>query len=149
MTQPPLEPLRRLRETGSGAQPGARREHDAQPEADDDGSTRYRCGHCGNLIARAADLFSMIGHDGPRVFVNPHGLVFEIVTLRSAQGLVGVGGATREHTWFVGYAWQVVCCLGCGVHLGWRFTAASTGARPPSFYGLIRRGLTEERDEEG
>ena len=149
MIESPLEPLFCLREAEGGAQPGARREQDAQPEADDEGSTRYRCSHCGSLIARAADLFSMTGHDGPRVFVNPHGLVFEIVTLRSAQGLVGVGGATREHTWFAGYAWQVVCCLGCGVHLGWRFTAVSSGASPPSFYGLIRRGLTEERDEEG
>ncbi len=149
MTQSTLERPRCLREAGSGAQPGAQREPDARPETDDEGSTRYRCSRCGSLIARAADLFSAAGQDGPRVYVNPHGLVFEIVTLRSAQGLVGVGGATNEHTWFAGYAWQVVCCLGCGVHLGWRFTAVGAGASPSSFFGLIRSGLVEERDAEG
>jgi len=139
----------RVREAGGGTQPGAQRDPDARPEADDEGSIRYRCSQCGHLIARAADLFAAAGHDGPRVFVNPHGLVFEVLTLRTAQGLVGIGGATSEHTWFAGYAWQAVCCLGCGVHLGWRFTAASPGASPPSFFGLIRRGLVEERDEDG
>lgn len=125
-----------------GEQPGARPGGEERPEADDGSAgPRLRCATCGRRIASASALFSTGGAAGPSVYVNPHGLVFEILTVRDAQGLVAVGGATAEHTWFPGYAWQVVCCSSCGTHLGWRFTSSS--AEPPVFYGLIRSALRE------
>ncbi len=81
----------------------------------------------------------MIG-ETPQVFVNPHGLVYELVTLRRAIHVVGIGRPTTEFTWFPGYAWQVVACARCAAHLGWEYRAIA-GSSPPSFYGLIRSEL--------
>jgi cereblon len=127
-----------------GCRPAAERSADERPALDDTGSGKLRCSTCANLIARYSALFSMTGRDGPTVFVNPHGRVFELVTVRTAQGLFGVGGTTTAHTWFAGYAWQVVLCLQCSTHLGWRFSAAGSGVSPPSFFGLIRSALVED-----
>jgi cereblon len=137
-----------LREQG-GSKPGAERRPDERPQLDGTGSGKLRCSTCANLIARQAALFSMTGRDGPTVFVNPHGRVFELLTVRTAQGLFGVGGTTTAHTWFAGYAWQVVLCLQCSTHLGWRFNAASPGVSPPSFFGLIRSALVEDDTPDG
>jgi hypothetical protein len=39
-----------------------------------------------------------------------------------------------------GYAWQCAYCS-CGMHLGWRFTAARSGLHPATFWGLRRPAL--------
>jgi cereblon len=99
------------------------------------------------VVAREQDFVTVVG-DGPQVFVNPHGLVFEIVTLRQATNLLGVGRQTTEFTWFPGYAWQVVVCTRCTAHLGWAYDAI-TNATPARFYGLIRSELTDEQARPG
>lgn len=43
--------------------------------------------------------------DGPLgAYVNPHGHVFEILTLLKANGLALVGRAFTEYSWFPGYS---------------------------------------------
>jgi len=130
--------------------PGPHGESPAIPRSDterDAKETRGRprrhlhCRTCGSPVARERDLVTVVG-SGAQVFVNPHGLVFEIVTLQRASNVVGVGPRTAEFTWFPGYAWQVVQCGLCAVHLGWVYDAISD-ASPPRFYGLIRSELRE------
>lgn len=82
----------------------------------------------------------MAGTSPVAVFANPHGRVFEIVTLRHARGWVRVGPPTGEYSWFAGYAWSVIVCAGCATHLGWLFEGAG---QPPEFFGLLRAEIVE------
>eukprot|EP00884_Botryococcus_braunii_P013160 jgi/Botrbrau1/21845/Bobra.0190s0059.1 len=43
--------------------------------------------------------------------------------------------ASSESCWFPGYVWQSAHC-GCGMPLGWRFTAAEAGLPIRQFWGL-------------
>lgn len=70
------------------------------------------------------------------IFFNPQGLVFEIGCFYSAWGYVLLGSATREFSWFDGYAWQIMLCSNCLIHLGWSYMSANDG-----FYGLILQNL--------
>ena len=121
--------------------------HDQDPFARSETLTgaqgRWVCRTCRNPIAQRSALFSL--GQTPGLYSNPHGSVFEIITVREACGLVGVGPRTLEHTWFAGYAWRVVCCSNCLTHLGWQFTTTQDGARP-CFFGLILAELVEEND---
>jgi hypothetical protein len=47
-----------------------------------------------------------------------------------------------EHSWFDGFAWEIVYCV-CGQHLGWRFTATS-GGNAPLFFGVRRAAIASE-----
>lgn len=81
---------------------------------------------------------------GPaQAFVNPHGVLHEVVTLRWAENLVVTGTPTTEFTWYPGYAWRIAWCGRCGAHAGWSFDAAGEGD-PPSFWGLRRDAIVEE-----
>ena len=72
------------------------------------------------------------------VFFNPQGDVFELGCFAAATNLLSAGPKTDEFTWFAGFAWQATVCMGCGVHLGWRYTGDAGG-----FYGLILAELDE------
>ncbi|WP_291323465.1 cereblon family protein [Desulfonatronospira sp.] len=74
------------------------------------------------------------------VFVNPHGLFFEIGCFSWAVNCLGTGPSTEEFSWFPGYAWQIAVCVSCLMHLGWRYEAPDTGG----FYGLIMDRLILE-----
>jgi hypothetical protein len=67
--------------------------------------------------------------------MNPNGLVWEVLTVRRARGLVAAGRPTAAFSWFAGTAWRVALCGRCGRHLGWRYDPlASEGT---TFWGLI------------
>jgi hypothetical protein len=103
-----------------------------QHARDEDRERRLLCRACGHAIAREQDRISMQGaHEHHRA--NPHGIHFRIGCFRQASGGAEIGEATPEHSWFVGYRWKIMLCIGCGVHLGWGFHAG-TGS---TFYGLI------------
>jgi hypothetical protein len=90
------------------------------------------CRQCGKHITDEAWRTSIDG--GHRhTFANPHGHVYDIGCFESAAGCAGVGPVSDEFTWFKGYSWQVVICMGCMTHLGWFFL--SSGQH--HFYGLI------------
>jgi len=72
-------------------------------------------------------------------FVNPAGLVFEIVCFRTAPGCRRAGAPTAEWTWFPGYAWRLAVCGRCAVHLGWAYQGTAD-----AFFGLIPDRLVND-----
>jgi cereblon len=109
----------------------------------DETERHLRCRTCGAKIADPRSVFAASDGRVRHVFANPSGRVFEILTLLVAEGLILYGPATLEFTWFPGHSWRVALCAHCGAHLGWRFEAASQGATPPAFYGLLTSELVE------
>lgn len=98
-----------------------------------------RCAVCAARVSDSSAIFSPTGGPSRRVFANPSGQVFEILTVRWALGLV-VGEPTLEFTWFPGYAWRGLSCAGCARHLGWRFDGREPGQE---FFGLITDTIVE------
>ena len=94
-----------------------------------------RCCRCTAEVARLADRVS-VGEGELHTFVNPAGEVFELVCFAAAAGALAHGQASREFTWFPGYAWSFARCRGCAAQLGWRYVG------PSVFWGLARRALS-------
>ena len=46
-------------------------------------------------------------------YVNPGGHVHDTLTLSRASNLRLVGRSSTEYSWFPGYAWTIIECLGC------------------------------------
>jgi cereblon len=80
-----------------------------------------------------------------QTFLNPHGFVHEVVTVRWAENLEVAGPSTTEFTWYPGYAWQSAWCAACGAHVGWSFAAVGQ-SDPVRFWGLRRDTIVEESD---
>ena len=97
------------------------------------------CNTCALPITTPEAVFQM--GDAVQVFTNPHGQVFDVVTVREATGIVAIGQPSRDFTWFPGYAWHVIACSQCNTHLGWYFSANEISLQPVSFYGLLRNRL--------
>lgn len=95
-----------------------------------------KCAGCQNLITRGRWQTSVGGHH--HQFTNPLGNHYHIRCYEFATGFLLRGGATEEHTWFVGYAWTAAHCGACHAHLGWQFTGSQT---PAPFYGLIKERI--------
>ena len=45
--------------------------------------------------------------------MNPGGHVHDTLTLSRASNLRLVGRSSTEYSWFPGYAWTIIECLGC------------------------------------
>lgn len=71
--------------------------------------------------------------------VNPSGIEFRFGCFDDAPGCGGWGESSTFFTWFSGYAWQIVLCRGCAIHLGWVFRSEGD-----VFYGLLLDRLREE-----
>lgn len=110
-------------------------------DATEDVERILRCAACDAPIARERDVLPMTGEGAVAVFVNPAGFFHDIVTVRVATGLLLVGPAVAEDSWFVGYTWTIAHCAPCGAHLGWQFDAADD-VSPPVFWGLRRISLS-------
>ena len=119
--------------------PGAGGAPDPASAATDAPEERWlRCRPCGAPLAREADrLPADSGAEG--AYVNPHGVVFDIVAVLQAPGALPLGPATLQATWFPGYAWQHALCAGCHSHIGWRYAAPDR--TPPSFFGIRTEAL--------
>ena len=115
---------------------------EGSPDHSDDSTTEsdptVRCAGCRTAVART-DAIIRVG-DGPTVFTNPMGFVYDLVLFGRARAMHVHGPPTTEFTWFTGYAWQVATCATCHRHLGWRFSATDD-ATPASFWGLLRDRL--------
>jgi len=77
-----------------------------------------------------------------RSFVNPAGVVHELVTLRGVHDVRDHGPRTGDFTWFPGYTWRFTACGTCGVFLGWCFEAEDGAREPTRFHGLRTAALT-------
>ncbi|PAA75192.1 hypothetical protein BOX15_Mlig016883g3 [Macrostomum lignano] len=116
--------------------------------------TTLRCVRCLNRVADKSAIFCLAAGGSTGAYVNPGGHVHEMMTVAAATGVRPVGRPCTEHSWFPGYAWQILECAQCSRHMGWRFSAQSSDTRPAAFYGLCRSSvqpdltasLEEERD---
>ena len=105
-------------------------------------SPKILCAGCRQEISESSAIAPVGGHPPRRVVSNPVGVLFEIVTVLDAWGVVLVGAASSEFSWFEGTHWTVVCCASCGLHLGWHFEGESD-VSPSSFFGLISKSILE------
>ncbi|XP_066144585.1 protein cereblon [Euwallacea fornicatus] len=97
------------------------------------------CENCGLQITDPTKVFAM-SKDGIQAnYVNPGGQVYEIVTVLAAQNFELIGYPSRQFSWFPGYAWTIMQCSNCNIHLGWKFTNASL--TPKEFFGLANSGI--------
>ena len=105
------------------------------------------CVGCHEPVCRKQDMFAMSSLGLGGMYVNPHGHVHDVLTVRrlaldDTRAVVAlVGAASEENSWFPGYAWTIVSCAHCDNHLGWRFTAVRRHLRPLKFWGLCRPAL--------
>lgn len=122
-----------------------------------------RCARCGLHWASAADVFCAseppVGpqHSPPappssrvETFVNPHGYVHTVCTLRrAAEGALALDVAPpqAQGSWFEGFRWVIAICSRCGAHAGWKYTAAGRD----DFWGLHVAAFTiaDEEEESG
>jgi hypothetical protein len=134
------QPLRALQ--GDGPDPARRKSPRAADErAIDQPEPCLICRACALPIADPRSIFRL--GEGPQIYLNPHGILHELLLVAAAQNLLLVGEATTEHTWFAGYAWRIALCARCHAHLGWRYEAAPGEARSPAiFFGLRRAALS-------
>jgi cereblon len=93
----------------------------------------FLCKVCEAPIALEDDLIRPREGAAHGLFVNPHGVLHEVVTVRRAQGVDLVSEPTTEASWFPPYAWEIGVCRRCDNHLGWRFSASLP---LPEFWGL-------------
>lgn len=134
-----LGPLRALQ--GDGPDPTRRRlPRRADQLAPDDPARFLLCRECALPVADPREVFKL--GEGPQLYLNPHGILHEVVLVRAARNLLFVGDATLEHTWFAGWAWRIALCARCRSHLGWRYEAADARS-PPVFFGLRRAAIME------
>ena len=105
---------------------------------------RLFCRVCGSRISDMRYLTSVDGGSPNRVFRNPNGYLYEIITLSDCEGLQDTSPPILEETWFPGYPWVVLHCSSCLTHLGWRLE--NPGRIPSLFYGLIRERLVEKEN---
>ena len=105
---------------------------------------RIVCARCKHEVSSPACIAPVAPHPARRVVSNPAGVLFEIITVTDAWGLLSVGAASTEFSWFEDTRWTVVCCGGCGAHLGWHFASLHDATDPP-FFGLIVGAVVEEQ----
>lgn len=105
------------------------------------------CVGCHSPVCRKQDMFAMSSLGLGGMYVNPHGHVHDVLTVRrlahdDTRAVVAlVGEASAENSWFPGYAWTIATCAHCDNHVGWRFTAVRRQLRPAKFWGLCRPAL--------
>jgi hypothetical protein len=98
------------------------------------------CAACLGAVTTTGARIEMSGSHA-HTFSNPSGIVFHIGCFAVAPGGGEASEPTTYHSWFPGYAWQIVVCRACHEHLGWLFRS-----RDSRFYGLILDRLTEIED---
>ena len=100
------------------------------------GGEQILCRRCGRYITSGKQRISVNGsHE--HTFANPEGILFHVGCFARVQGCSFAGEPTGEWSWFMGYAWSVAYCAGCGLHLGWRYSSADD-----VFHGLVLRSLS-------
>ncbi|KAH1011140.1 hypothetical protein HUJ04_000569 [Dendroctonus ponderosae] len=97
------------------------------------------CYNCRYEITYPSKIFAMSKDGLQSNYVNPGGFVYEIITVSCANNIRLAGDASRQFSWFPGYAWTVIECINCNNHIGWQFT--SNNLTPKKFFGLAHTGI--------
>ena len=105
-------------------------------EQETEQSRSIRCRACDQELADEDAPFSVAGGTPVRSFVNPAGVVHELITLRDVHDVRDHGPRTGDFTWFPGFTWRFTACGGCGIFLGWCFEAEKPSQDPARFHGL-------------
>jgi len=91
---------------------------------------KLKCHVCGSIVTDEQMRIDVLGQT-IHCRTNPGGFTYRFRCYMDAPGCSAMGMATTEHSWFMGYTWQIACCGQCGEHLGWLFKGNDR------FYGLI------------
>ena len=103
---------------------------------------RLFCKTCRKLVSDIKYLTSTDGGSPKRIFRNPKGYIYEIITLSSCECIVDASMPFLKHSWFPDYHWIIINCASCQTHLGWRWKHPRR--IPNLFYGLICERLEEK-----
>lgn len=103
-------------------------------------SENFGCATCKNVICHKKDVLPMSCSGPQNTFVNSHGFVHDMITVRTAKGLIHDQGWSTECSWFPGYGWRIACCDVCRRHIGWCYKT-ETNTRPKRFFGLSRQNV--------
>ena len=121
-------------------------ELDVRAQSEERARPAIRCAACGRHVTESEARIEMAGSH-VHTCMNPGGYVYRIGCFSAACGCVGVGQWSGVHSWFAGYCWQITCCAGCSMHLGWAFEPEQPGtSHAARFYGLILERLIEPSD---
>ena len=101
------------------------------------------CTHCETTITKSRYIFAFDNEQTTRVFANPAGALFEIVTITDAENVKTPQTPSTEFTWFSGYSWQICFCAQCSSQLGWFFNNVGTPQLIDSFYAFILSEIKE------
>lgn len=100
---------------------------DTNEKSEEETQKAVRCKTCNFEVTDPS--FAVEPHE--HTFRNPAGYSFHLICYSSAPGASEAGEATKEATWFAGYAWTFAICSNCHNHLGWFYRGDK------SFVGLI------------
>ena len=113
---------------------------DAEPQDVDEVETEDQrlliCRACGQELADEEALVSIAGGATVRQFVNPAGVMHEVITVVGAHDIRDHGEGTEDFSWFAGWAWRFTDCGSCQAFVGWCLEAVDPGLQPPRFHGL-------------
>ncbi|KFB42716.1 AGAP005299-PA-like protein [Anopheles sinensis] len=104
----------------------------------------FICKRCDNEVASYSDIFAMSKQGVQTSYCNPSGYVHDTLTVHKTKedSTLTVGAPSAEYSWFPGYSWQIIVCINCRQHLGWKFVATKKNFLPKSFYGLSGTSIT-------
>ena len=105
-----------------------------------EGDEAFLCFLCKVKITEKKYIVTVSGGTPYHTFTNPYGFFYNVMTVSYCEMVRESSDPVLEHSWFPGYAWSILTCIGCSEHLGWRFTSAGKN-QPSSFYCLIRDKL--------
>ncbi|CAF0850694.1 unnamed protein product [Brachionus calyciflorus] len=113
--------------------------------------TNINCRLCNEQFCTKSDVFSMSKHGFMGAYLNPGGVVHETLTVYKLKNFHIISPRpSTQHSWFPGYAWQIITCGQCNNHIGWKFTNAKPDLKPEKFFGLTRKAIRyayRENDE--
>lgn len=94
-----------------------------------------RCARCGHVLTSERERLEVSGRHA-HTFMNPSGIIYDVVCYRSVDGATVEGLPEKETSWFPGTAWLYAHCRGCGAQVGWSYVWLEEH-EPQRFFGLM------------
>lgn len=112
-----------------------------------DKGAKYNCSLCGALIAYSGALIKILGSQ-EHSYVNPAGIRCDFLTFIECHNVLVDRQLYLRHSWFNGYGWRFLNCVGCLQHLGWKYDAVKPGVVPQHFFGLLKMAIQPSSPDE-